>query len=103
MNPTCDINTVRDPEEKNEGEENMYFPKLMKDFKLQSFKKFNKPAIRLKKNHTFMGAWVAQSIKPSTLDFSSGHDLEVLRLSPTARLRFSLFPCPRPHLHTHSL
>ena len=29
------------------------------------------------------GTWVAQSVKPPTLDFSSGHDLRVVRLSPT--------------------
>ena len=28
------------------------------------------------------GAWVAQSVKHPTLDFSSGHDLTVVRLSP---------------------
>ena len=26
------------------------------------------------------GAWVAKSVKPLTLDFSSGHDLRVMRL-----------------------
>ena len=29
------------------------------------------------------GAWMAQSVKCPTLDFVSGHDLRVLRLSPT--------------------
>ena len=28
------------------------------------------------------GSWVAQSVKPQTLDFSSGHDLRVERWSP---------------------
>ena len=28
------------------------------------------------------GAWVAQLVKPPTLDFCSGHDLRVMRLSP---------------------
>ena len=32
---------------------------------------------------TSRGAWVAQSVKPLTLDFSSGHDLRVLGLSLT--------------------
>ena len=30
----------------------------------------------------FLDAWVAQSVKHLTLDFSSGRDLTVLRLSP---------------------
>ena len=29
------------------------------------------------------GTWMAQSVKYPTLDFSSGHDLRVLGLSPT--------------------
>ena len=29
------------------------------------------------------GTWVAQSDKYLTLDFSSGHDIRVMRLSPT--------------------
>ena len=44
------------------------------------------------------GAWVAELVKHLTLGFSSGHDLEVVRSSPTSgsalrgevRLRFSL-------------
>ena len=32
---------------------------------------------------TALDAWVAQSIKRLTLDFGSGHDLRVLRLSPS--------------------
>ena len=35
----------------------------------------------------FKGTWVAQSVKRPTLDFSSGHDLTVMRLSP----------CQAPH------
>ena len=32
------------------------------------------------------GAWVAQSIKPLTLDFSLGHDLTVRGIKPHVRL-----------------
>lgn len=28
------------------------------------------------------GAWVSQSVKHPTLDFSSGHDLRIVRSSP---------------------
>ena len=31
-----------------------------------------------------MGTWVAQSVKHLTLDFSSGHDVRVMRSSPMA-------------------
>ena len=34
------------------------------------------------KTKTNKGAWVAESVKCVTLDFSSGHDLRVVRLSP---------------------
>ena len=48
------------------------------------------------------GTWVAQLFKYLTLDFDSGHNLRVVRLSPTsgsslgigACLRFSLSLCP---------
>ena len=30
----------------------------------------------------FRGAWVAQWVKPPILDFGSGHDLRVMKLSP---------------------
>ena len=36
------------------------------------------------------GTWVAQSIKHPTLDFSSGHDLTVVRLSPTLSSTLSM-------------
>ena len=32
----------------------------------------------------YWGAWVAQLVKQLTLGFSSGHDLRVMRLSPTS-------------------
>ena len=32
---------------------------------------------------TTLGHWVDQSVKDPTLDFSSGHDLRVMTLSPT--------------------
>ena len=36
------------------------------------------------KNHKDMrGAWVGWSVKPLALDFSLGHDLKVVRSSPT--------------------
>ena len=31
---------------------------------------------------THKGAWVAQLVKHLTLDFDSGHDLMIMRLSP---------------------
>ena len=34
------------------------------------------------KKITYMGAWVAYSVKYPTLDFGSGHDLRVVRSSP---------------------
>ena len=34
------------------------------------------------KNHNLVGAWVAQLVEHLTLDFGSGHDLRVMRLSP---------------------
>ena len=36
-----------------------------------------------KKHFIFEDTWVAQSVKCLTLDFDSGLDLKVLRLSPT--------------------
>ena len=47
------------------------------------------------KTNTPWGIWVAQSVKPPTLDFGSGHDLAVwfMSLSPCgACLGFSLPP-----------
>ena len=43
---------------------------------------FQTEAKRLK-NKKGRGPWVAQSVKQSTLVFSSGHDLGVVRSSPT--------------------
>ena len=37
------------------------------------------------------GAWVAQSFKPQTLDFSSGHDL-TLRSSPASSSAMGMEP-----------
>ena len=54
-------------------------------------------------NKIFGGAWVAQSVKHLTLDFGSGHDLRVMRLSPSlgstlgmesAYIIFPLLPSP---------
>ena len=36
------------------------------------------------------GTWVAQSVKSPALDFSSSHDLRILRLSPAAGSQWSL-------------
>ena len=48
------------------------------------------------------GAWVAQSVECPTLDFGSGHDLEVHGIEPrpehAACLRFSPSLCPSPAL-----
>ena len=63
------------------------------------------------------GSWIAQSVEPLTLNFSSGHNLRVVRLSPllgstlsgdSAWDSLSLpLPLPRPALsasaHTHTL
>ena len=35
---------------------------------------------------SFRGTWVAQSVKPLTLGFSSGHDLMVCEIEPRVRL-----------------
>ena len=45
-------------------------------------------------------AWVAQLVKCSTLDFGSGHDLRVVRLSPGLG---SLSLCPSSSLLSLSL
>ena len=37
-------------------------------------------------------AWVAQSVKRTTLDFGSGHDLKVLRSSPALGSALSVKP-----------
>ena len=59
----------------------------------------------------FWGTWVARFIKPLTLDFSSGQDLRVVRLSPSVsmamhgaclRVSLSLSLCPSPH-HSYTL
>ena len=36
------------------------------------------------KTHEICGVWVAQSVKCPTLGFSSGHDLTLMRSSPTS-------------------
>lgn len=38
------------------------------------------------------GAWVAQMVKYSTLDFGSGHELRVVRLSPESGYALSMEP-----------
>ena len=38
------------------------------------------------KKHNTRGTWVAQAVKPLTLDFGSGHDLQVLGFRPTLGL-----------------
>jgi len=43
---------------------------------------FIESMIKNKKYWHPQGAWVAQSVKCPTLDFGSGHDLRVGRLSP---------------------
>ena len=53
------------------------------------------------------GPWVAQAVKGLTLDFSSGHDLRVLRSSPVTALRWAwsllkILALPLP-LHTPTL
>ena len=42
--------------------------------------------------YAFKDAWVAQSVKYPTLDFGSGHDLSVMRLSPARGSAFSEEP-----------
>ena len=41
------------------------------------------------KKQKMKGAYVAQLVKPLTLDFSSGHDLRVVRLNPKSASVFS--------------
>ena len=38
------------------------------------------------------GTWVAGSVKYLTVDFGSGHDLRVMRLSPTSGFTVSMEP-----------
>ena len=47
---------------------------------------------------TARGACVAQSVKRPTLDFSSGHDLRVVRLSPTLGSTMRVGGCFRFYL-----
>ena len=42
----------------------------------------NSREVHNKKWVKFRGAWAAQSVEHLTLDFGSGHDLRVVRLSP---------------------
>ena len=55
-----------------------------------------------------MGTWVAQWVKPLTLDFSSGHDLRVCEFEPCtvlgilSPLSLPLFPLTCMRMHTHS-
>ena len=44
------------------------------------------------------GNWVAQSVEHPTLDFGSGHDLRVLRLSLPLLLLSSESTCPSPSI-----
>ena len=58
----------------------------------------NQPTKTEYKNVSITGAWVAQSIKLQTLDFSSGHDLTVCEFEPHVGL------CVMPgHVHILSL
>ena len=45
----------------------------------------------LKKQIGDWGAWVAQSVKRLTLDFSSGHDLTVSEFEPYIRLALTVW------------
>ena len=63
------------------------------------------------KNADAWGAWVAQLVKCPTLDFSSGHDLTVVRSSPTLGSMLSMGPAwdplspsrSAPLFHSHTL
>ena len=48
-----------------------------------SFYTYNARQFLLLENLMCRDAWAAQSIKHLVLDFGSGHDLSVVRLSPT--------------------
>ena len=59
------------------------------------------------KTNPSQGAWVAQSDKRLTLDFSSDHDLRVMGTEPGVRLHAqgesaSLPPLLPQHAHAHS-
>ena len=66
------------------------FPKVMRILAKTTFAPF--PALTLfvfcggKSDMPCGGTWVAQMVKHPTLDFSSGHDLRVLRLSSMTAL-----------------
>ena len=44
------------------------------------------------KTHPSRGTWVAQSVKHPALDFGSGHDLSMVRLSPVSVSRLGMEP-----------
>ena len=44
---------------------------------------FTETITKLSRTIRFSGIWVVQLVKYLTFDFSSGHDLRVVRLSPT--------------------
>ena len=61
----------------------------------------------LRKYYIYWGTGMAQSVQCSTLDFGSGHDLRVVRLSPTSAVHWvwslleilSTFPSAPPPTH----
>ena len=56
----------------------------MLELKFKKYKEKIKNKEKKKKRKSTRGTWVAHSLERLTLDFSSGHDLGVVRLSPTA-------------------
>ena len=63
-----------------------------KDFKISVLRKFKELPENTKSQ--FRGAWVGQAIKCLTLDFISGYDLRVMRLSPASGLHSAQCPSP---------
>ena len=66
---------------------------------------------QLKNVFSFRGSGVTQLVEPPTLDFNSGHDLRIMRLSPTSDSEpntvcletSSPSPSARPPTLTHTL
>ena len=69
---------------------------LVKEYKLPFTRRIRSGALMYSRvitvNNAVRGAWGAQSIKCLTLDFCSGHDLRVMRSSPTSGSTMSVEP-----------
>ena len=71
-----------------------------------AFSSSHKIAMKSNKTYRLFWTWEAQSVKPSTLDFSSGHDLRVVWSNPMSDFTLGMEPAleslsaPPSALHT---